>query len=156
MTVIDAHVHVFAARSPRFERDVHELYPPQLEATAEELIAVMEAAGVDRAVLVPLSHHDDYLRHSLEQLPGRFAGIGLQPPGPVDVEEYRRRRELVGLQGIRLFALGEAGAARARDLATWPLLSELAGTGDRPTLPACGPGLVLARDELPPGACAGS
>ena len=37
----------------------------------------------------------------------------------------------VGIQGIRLFALGEAGAARAGDLATWPLLAELARTGDK-------------------------
>jgi predicted TIM-barrel fold metal-dependent hydrolase len=131
VTVVDAHVHVFAARSERFQRDVHELYPPQLEATAEELVAAMEAAGVDRAVLVPLSHHDDYLRHSLEQFPGRFAGIGLQPPGRVDVDVYRRRRESVGLQGIRLFALGEPGAVHASDLASWPLLAELARTGDK-------------------------
>jgi L-fuconolactonase len=131
MTVVDAHLHVFAARSERFPRDVHELYPAELEATADELLAKMERAGVDHAVLVPLSHHDEYLNYSLEQFPGRFAAIGLQPPGPIDVEDYRRRRQSVGLQGIRLFALGEPGATRARDLATWPLLAELARTGDK-------------------------
>ena len=131
MTVVDAHVHVFAAVSERFPRDVHELYPADLEARAEELLAEMEAAGVDRAVLVPLSYHDEYLQHSLAQFPGRFAGIGLQPPGPIDVEAYRRRRESVGLQGIRLFSLGEPGATRPAELATWPLLAELAATGDK-------------------------
>jgi predicted TIM-barrel fold metal-dependent hydrolase len=131
VTFVDAHLHVFAARSDRFPRDVHELYPPELEATAEQLISAMEAAGVDRAVLVPLSYHDEYLRYSLEQFSGRFAAIGLQPSGPVDVEAYRRRRESVGLQGIRLFTLGEPGAERAGDLATWPLLAELARTGDK-------------------------
>jgi predicted TIM-barrel fold metal-dependent hydrolase len=131
VTVVDAHLHVFAALSERFPRDVHELYPPELEATAEELLSEMERAGVDRAVLVPLSYHDEYLRYSVEQFPGRFAAIGLQPPGPVDVDEYRRRRESVGLQGIRLFALGEPGAAGASDLATWPLLTELARGGDK-------------------------
>ena len=131
MTLVDAHLHVFAARSERFPRDVHELYPPELEATAEELIAEMETAGVERAVLVPLSYHDEYLRYSLERFPGRFAAIGLQPPGPVDVETYRRRRESVGLQGIRLFTLGEPGAQHAEDIAAWPLLAELARTGDK-------------------------
>ena len=131
MTVVDAHLHVFAARSERFPRDVHELYPPELEATAEELVDAMETAGVDRAVLVPLSYHDEYLRYSLERFPGRFAAIGLQPPGPVEVEAYRRRRESVGLQGIRLFTLGEPGVRRAGDVATWPLLVELARTGDK-------------------------
>jgi predicted TIM-barrel fold metal-dependent hydrolase len=110
---------------------VHELYPADLEATAEELLAEMERARVDRAVLVPLSHHDEYLRYSLETYPGRFAAIGLQPPGPVDLEHYRRRRESVGLQGIRLFALGEAGVADPGSLATFPLLEELARTGDK-------------------------
>jgi L-fuconolactonase len=131
VTVVDAHVHVFAAVSERFPRDVHELYPAELEAPAQELLSEMERAGVDRAVLVPLSHHDEYLRYSLEQFPGRFAAIGLQPPGAIDVEEYRRRRESVGLQGIRLFTLGEPGAHRADSLATFPLLAELARLGDK-------------------------
>ena len=48
----------------------------------------MERAGVDRAVLVPLSHHDEYVRDCLERFPGRFAAIGVQPPGP------RRRRRV--------------------------------------------------------------
>jgi predicted TIM-barrel fold metal-dependent hydrolase len=131
VTVVDAHLHVFAAVSERFPRDVHELYPAELEATSEELLGEMERAGVERAVLVPLSHHDEYLRYSLEQFPGRFAAIGLQPPGAIDVDEYRRRRESVGLQGIRLFTLGEPGAARATTLETFPLLAELARTGDK-------------------------
>jgi predicted TIM-barrel fold metal-dependent hydrolase len=131
MTVVDAHTHVFAAVSERFPRDVHDLYPADLEAPAEGLLAEMERSGVDRAVLVPLSHHDEYLRDSLARFPGRFAAIGLQPPGPVDVDAYRRRRESVGLQGIRLFALGEAGTNRAKSLDTFPLLAELARVGDK-------------------------
>jgi predicted TIM-barrel fold metal-dependent hydrolase len=131
MTVVDAHLHVFAALSERFPRDVHELYPAELEATAEELLEEMGRAGVDRAVLVPLSHHDEYLRYSLEQFPGRFAAIGLQPPGPIDLEDYRRRRESVGLQGIRLFTLGEPDAPTAESLDTFPLLAELARVEDK-------------------------
>jgi predicted TIM-barrel fold metal-dependent hydrolase len=131
MTVVDAHLHVFAALSERFPRDVHELYPAEIEATAEELLEEMGRAGVDRAVLVPLSHHDEYLRYSLEQFPGRFAAIGLQPPGPIDLEDHRRRRESVGLQGIRLFTLGEPDAPTAESLDTFPLLAELARVEDK-------------------------
>ena len=114
MTVVDAHTHVFAAVSERFPRDVHELFPAEPEATAEALLAEMERAGVDRAVLVPLTHHDEYVRDCLERFPGRFAAIGVQPPGPIDVEGYRRRRERSGLQGLRLFALGETGVPSRR------------------------------------------
>jgi L-fuconolactonase len=126
MTVVDAHAHVFAAVSDRFPRDVHELFPADAEAPVEELLAEMERAGVDRAVLVPLTHHDEYVRDCVERFPGRFAAIGVQGPGPVDVDAYRRRREQSGLQGLRLFALGEAGKLDA-----FPLLAELARSGDK-------------------------
>lgn len=126
MTVVDAHAHVFAAVSGRFPRDVHELFPADMEAPVEELLAEMEAVGVDRAVLVPLTHHDEYVHDCLVRFPGRFAAIGVQAPGPVDVEDYRRRRETAGLQGLRLFALGEAG-----ELDAFPLLDELARSGDK-------------------------
>ena len=35
--VVDAHLHVFAAASDRFPRDVHELYPAELEASNARL-----------------------------------------------------------------------------------------------------------------------
>src|SRR5262249_6238461 len=118
MTVVDAHAHVFAAVSARFPRDVHEDYfPAEAAATVEELLAEMEAAGVDRAVLVPVTAHDEYVAWCLEQHPGRFAAIGV---GATDVDAYRRRRE-AGLQGLRLFALDDADA----------LLDELARQGDK-------------------------
>jgi L-fuconolactonase len=129
--VVDAHAHVFAAVSDRFPRDVHELFPAGLEATCDDLLGEMERAGVERAVLVPLSHHDEYVRESLERFPGRFAAIGVEAPGVVDVEQYRRRRERSGLQGLRLFALGEKDIGRAEDLDAFPLLAELARAGDK-------------------------
>ena len=121
MTVVDAHAHVFAAVSERFPRDVHEDYfPAGAEAPAETLLAEMERAGVDRAVLVPVTAHDEYVGDCVERFPARFAAIGVQGPAP-DVEAYRRRRELAGLQGLRLFALDDA----------FPLLEELALQGDK-------------------------
>ena len=71
MTVVDAHAHVFARRSERFPRDVQEDYfPAGAEATAEELLAGMAAAGVARAVLVPVTHHDEYVAHRVRTMPG--------------------------------------------------------------------------------------
>ena len=131
MTVVDAHLHVFTAVSEEFPRDVHELYPADLEATAEVLLAEMESAGVDKAVLVPLSYHDEYVRDCVERFPGRFAAVGVQRPGSVDVDDYRRRRESAGLQGLRLFALATAPATRAEEIETFPLLEELARNGDK-------------------------
>src|SRR5262249_35628773 len=122
VTVVDAHAHVFAAASEPFPRDVHEeFFPADAEATVEALLAGMEQAGGDRAVLVPVTAHDEYVGWCVEQYPGRFAAIGVQGPGPADVDLYRRRREAAGLQGLRLFALDEA----------FPLLEELATQGDK-------------------------
>ena len=129
--VVDSHVHAFASLSERFPRDVHELYPPELEAPAERLLAQMELAGVDRAVLVPLSHHDDYLADCLRRFPDRFAGIGLQPPGEPSVDAYRARRDAVGLQGVRLFDLGDPATADIERLPCYPLLAEFAQSGDK-------------------------
>lgn len=121
MTVVDAHTHVFARVSERFPRDVHELFPAELEAPVEALLAEMERAGVDRAVIVPLSAHDEYVRDALERHPGRFAAIGVAAPDE-DVDGYRIRRETAGLQGLRLFSLGSEQV---------PLLAELERLGDK-------------------------
>jgi L-fuconolactonase len=129
--VVDAHLHVFAAASDRFPRDVHELYPAELEAPVESLIAVMEQVGVDRAVLVPLSYHDEYLRDCLRRFPGRFAAIGVQNAGEADVDAYRRRQESVGLQGLRLFELGDPSTADPEQLPCFPILAEFARSGDK-------------------------
>jgi len=47
--VVDCHVHVFAAASDRFPRDVHELYPAELEALllSHPLIADSAVIGVN-------------------------------------------------------------------------------------------------------------
>jgi predicted TIM-barrel fold metal-dependent hydrolase len=119
--VVDAHTHVFAQLSGRFPRDVHELFPAEAEAPAEALLAEMERAGVDRAVIVPLSHHDGYVLDVLARHPGRFAAIGVASPGTPDVDGYRRRAD-AGLQGLRLFALGPE---------TVPLLAELERSGGK-------------------------
>ena len=129
--VVDAHLHVFAGASDRFPRDVHELYPAELEASVESLLAAMEGAGVDRAVLVPLSHHDEYVRDCLRRFPGLFAAVGLQPAGETNADGYRRRRESVGLQGLRLFELGDRSTVDVEELPCFPILAELAQSGDK-------------------------
>jgi L-fuconolactonase len=79
-------------------------------------------------VLVPLSQHDEYLLYSLERFPGRFAAIGAGVP---DVRDYVRRRDSVGLQGIRLFGLGDGGEDDPEQLEAFPLLAELERSGDK-------------------------
>jgi L-fuconolactonase len=130
MAVVDGHLHVFLSRSERYPRDVHELYPPERQAPVEWLLEVMGAAGVDKAVLVPLSPHDDYLRECLRRFPGRFAGIGVHDPAiPDPTGDLHRRVEQSGIQGLRVHHLGDPNAASPEALETFPLLAALADAG---------------------------
>jgi L-fuconolactonase len=92
----------------------------------------METAGVDKAVLVPLSHHDEYLRECLERYPGKFVGVGIDNPAAADrVGEFRRRAEAVPLQGLRMFALGDLDVSDPEQLDAFPLLAALAEGGHK-------------------------
>src|SRR4051794_34964644 len=127
MTVVDGHLHVFLKQSERYPRDTHVLFPPDREAPVERLLEAMETAGVDKAVLVPLSHHDEYLQKCLERYPGKFVGVGIDDPAAVDrVGEFRRRAETVPLQGLRMFALGDLNVSDPEQLHAFPLLAALA------------------------------
>ena len=130
--VVDAHLHVFAAQSDAYPRPVDDLFPPGREALVDDFVAEMEANGVAHAVLVPLSEHDDYVRDALARHPGRFAAIGVQDPATVpSAEEYRIRAEASGLQGIRLFTVGDPAVGDVEQLPAFPLLALLAERGHK-------------------------
>jgi predicted TIM-barrel fold metal-dependent hydrolase len=126
MRIIDGHLHVFTRASEEYPRDVHELFPADLEAPVEGYLQAMDAAGVAHAVLVPLSPHDDYIRECLTRFPGRFAAVGVHNPGSEDpVEDVRRRREDSGLQGLRVHHLGRADVSDPEELEAFPVLTAL-------------------------------
>lgn len=106
--IVDAHAHAFAAASPHWPREVSEQAPADREATGDALLAVLDAAGVDHAVLVPLDHHDDYVATCVVTHPARFSMVGVGDPAvPDPVADWARRRERSPLRGLRLFALGD-------------------------------------------------
>ncbi|MGH3665617.1 MAG: amidohydrolase family protein [Egibacteraceae bacterium] len=130
--VVDAHLHTFRAVSDRYPRDVHELFPADLEAPVEDYLATMDRHGIDHAVLVPLSPHDEYLRECLELEPQRFAGIGVHDSASRDpVANLHRRVEETGIQGLRVHHLGDPATADVTELETFPLLSAMADVGHK-------------------------
>jgi predicted TIM-barrel fold metal-dependent hydrolase len=130
LPTIDAHLHVFEAVSDEFPRDVFEpLTPPERSAPAEALLREMEQAGVDHAVVVAVSPHDEYLKHVLSTYPTRFAGVAVADPDSSNpVDDLRRRVETVGIQGLRLFSLGDP-AADPESQRSFPLLAAMADLG---------------------------
>lgn len=109
MPVIDAHLHLFKSVSDEYPREVFEpMTPTSREENAETYIKVMESAGVDKAVAVALSPHDQYLSFLHATYPDRFATVAVIDETAEDqVGELERRIETCGLQGYRLFALGD-------------------------------------------------
>lgn len=79
--VVDTHVHCFAGPGDaRFPYHDKAPYRPDKPATPEDLLTLMDAAGVDHAVIVhPEPYQDDhrYLEHCLTVGKGRLKGTCL-------------------------------------------------------------------------------
>ena len=89
--VVDAHVHCFAGfDNPRFPYHPDAPYRPPEPSRPEQLIAVMDAAGVDRAIVVhpePYQDDHDYLEYCFEVGGERLKGTCLffaGRPGSLD------------------------------------------------------------------------
>jgi predicted TIM-barrel fold metal-dependent hydrolase len=89
--VIDAHVHCFAGfDNPKYPYHPDAPYRPPEPSRPEQLIAVMEAAGVDRAIIVhpePYQDNHDYLEYCFEVGGERLKGTCLffaGRPGSLD------------------------------------------------------------------------
>lgn len=79
--VVDTHVHCFAGYDdPRYPYAPDAPYKPEKSARPDQLLACMEGAGVDFAVIVhpePYQDDHDYLEHCLDVGRGRLKGTCL-------------------------------------------------------------------------------
>jgi L-fuconolactonase len=128
MQNIDAHVHVFDRLSDEYPREVIELAPADRTATVEELLTEMDAAGVDRAVLIQMNgfglDHHRYVADAIRRWPARFSAAGLvdmtDPDPPARLSELH---DATGIRGIRLMgSLGEPATTEAENLLAYPLV----------------------------------
>ena len=131
MPVIDAHLHLFESQSERYPRDVFPgLTPPERRAPMEEYFGYMERAGVDKGVIVSISHHDEYVRDVVATRPDLFAIVGVQDVAADDqLANYRERRRATPFQGFRLFNLDDDPNQPADRIAMFPVLRQMAADG---------------------------
>ena len=147
MMIVDAQVHIWAADTP--ERPwppghAHRAHRP-VPFSAAELIAEMDGAGVDRAVIVPPSwegDRNDLALAAAARHPGRFAVMGRPPLDRRDPHALDRWRAQPGMLGIRVTISG----AGARELFTAPEGDWLWQAAERNALPAMVsvPGMLAA------------
>ena len=134
--IVDSHVHVVSADEARYPLRPIPLsgaWYREAPCSAERLVALMDEAGVARAVLVqPLgaySYDNRYAADSAERMAGHFVGVCcVDSNGPDPVAELTHWIRARGMRGVRLFALsrGSSWLAEARTL---PLLERAAELG---------------------------
>lgn len=102
--IVDPHVHVFR-RDPEFPYAEGRPVPP-VDHPPEELLALMDANGVAKAVIVQVSHYmfdNRFLIAAVKRYPDRFVGVCRVDPQSAEAPE--RLEKLVadhGMQGLRL------------------------------------------------------
>ncbi|GAA4342004.1 amidohydrolase family protein [Pigmentiphaga soli] len=106
MHIVDAQVHIWEADSP--ERPwAKGMRPPQRAQpfSADDLAWEMDAAGVERAILIPPSWAGDYngtVIAAARAYPGRFAAVGRFPVDHPDRAGLVAQWKAQGMLGLRL------------------------------------------------------
>ena len=106
--IVDTHVHVWEMDPPKYPvgptAPSWNSYPDE-PGTADELLAEMDAHGVDWTVLVQTSWStwdNGYIADSVARFPNRFIGHGLiDPQDPNNAEHVRYWIQTRGLVGFR-------------------------------------------------------
>jgi predicted TIM-barrel fold metal-dependent hydrolase len=108
---IDAHVHVWK-RDPEFPFAPETKNPPTEDASAEQLLALMQAAGVHRTVIIQVIHYrwdNRYAASVLKRYPQYFRGVArVNPEDPAAPDQLSRLVEVDGFHGVRISPSGGA------------------------------------------------
>ena len=109
--IIDAHVHVWT-KDPRFLWAPETKNPPTTDATAEQLLALMDANGVKHTVIIQVIHYrwdNRYVADVLKRYPQRFRGVArVNPEDPAAPDHLSRLTKEDGFHGVRLSPAGNA------------------------------------------------
>jgi L-fuconolactonase len=122
--IVDPHVHVWK-NDPAFPWPAENRNPPPEDRTAETLLELMAANGVEKTVLVQVIHYrwdNAYVAHVRRQHPDRFMAVGrVNPEDPAAPDHLSWWTEEQGLHGVRLSPSGQG----RDDWFTGPLMPPL-------------------------------
>ena len=120
--MIDTHAHVIAADERRYPRaplgGKQSDWSRERPVSAEQMLAAMDDAGIEKTVLVQAStcygHDNSYLADAAAAHPQRFVGVFsvdmLAPDAPQRIRHWMAR----GLSGLRVFIAGHTTAQDVR------------------------------------------
>jgi L-fuconolactonase len=120
--MIDTHAHVIATDERRYPRaplgGKQSDWSRERPVSAEQMLAAMDAAGIEKTVLVQAStcygHDNSYLADAVAAQPRRFIGVFsvdvLAPDAPQRIGHWMDR----GLAGLRVFVAGHTTAQDVR------------------------------------------
>jgi L-fuconolactonase len=107
--VIDSHVHVWK-KDPKYPWAKETTHPPATDATAEMLLELMKANGVDKTVIIQVIHYrwdNSYLADVLKRYPAMFRGVArVNPESPAAPDDLSRLVEEQGFRGVRISPAG--------------------------------------------------
>jgi L-fuconolactonase len=146
--IVDTHVHVVAADQERYPlrpTGVTLDWFRTAPATVEDVLALMSAAGVDRAVLVqPMSAYgfdNRYVVDSARRHPDRVAGVVILDTAD-DAGGELRAMARDGVSGVRMFAIANPTLSRVDDPTAQPVW-DVAGELALPVI------VTILADQLP-------
>jgi L-fuconolactonase len=120
--MIDTHGHVISTDERRYPRAPLGGKPSDWSrdrpVSADEMLAAMDAAGIEKTVLVQAStcygHDNSYLADAVAAQPRRFVGVFSVDTLAPDAPERMRHWMARGLSGLRVFIAGHTTAQDAR------------------------------------------
>jgi L-fuconolactonase len=122
--IVDTQVHFWEADRP--DRPYNGISEPNLPHPfgPEQMLPLMDEAGVDRVVIVPpgfMDPHNDYALECAERYPDRFAVMGLLLPGaPGSAELVEGWLRQPGMLGVRTHVNDRQRARWGSDAAAEP------------------------------------
>src|SRR5436309_1508560 len=109
--IIDPHVHVWK-KDPKFPWAKETTRPPDRDATAEMLLDLMKANGVEKTVIIQVIHYrwdNSYLADVLKKYPTYFKGVArVNPESPAAPDDLSRLVEQQSFRGVRISPAGNA------------------------------------------------
>ena len=109
--IIDSHVHVWK-KDPAFPWAKETARPPEKDASAEMLLDLMKANGVEKTVIIQVIHYrwdNSYLADVLKRYPDTFRGVArVNPESPAAPDDLSRLVEQQKFRGVRISPAGNA------------------------------------------------